>query len=413
VKREARITAALTLCLVASLAPLMSFPAVLPQVSQAWGLSAAEAGWIGGIYFAGYALAVPFLSGWTDRIDGRWVLAGSSVLGGAAAIAFAMWANGFWMAAALRFLGGIAFAGVHMPGLTLLSRYVDGPGQGRAVSIYTSSYALGSAGSFLLAGVADAVFGWRAVFVASAVGPVVALAAVACLPRPPLRPQTAGVMPDFGGVFRDRTFMKYVAAFAGNTWEVFGIRVWFVACLAWTLSLPGNQLDLPNLAIVAGVASLAGLPASVLVAELASRWNRGRVVIGTCLVSVAVCIALAATAGGSAAVVLTLLVLLQITSFADVGALGVGAISTSTPSRRGASMAVYALAGFTSGFAAPAVMGMVLDLFGGSEPAHGWTAAFLVMAAGSCVTAIAMWSARGQASVAMPAGRAPDRPPPY
>ena len=392
VPTAARVTAALTLCLVTSLAPLMSFPAVLPQVSSAWQLSASEAGWIGGIYFAGYALAVPFLSGWTDRVDGRWVLAGSSLLGAAAGFAFAEWANGFWMALALRFIGGIAFAGVHMPALTLLTRYVDGPGQGRAVSTYTSSYALGSAGSFLLAGAADVMFGWRAVFTASAIGPLITLAAVACLPPPPPRPHAAGVMPDFGGVFRDRDFMKYVLAFAGNTWEVFGIRVWFVACLAWTLSLPGNQLDLPNLAVIAGVASLAGLPASVAVAELASRWGRSRVIIATCVVSVGVCIALAATAGGNAAVVLTLLVLLQITSFADVGALGVGAIGSSTESRRGASMAVYALGGFTSGFLAPAVMGLVLDLFGGSGSASGWTAAFLIMAIGSCVTAAAMWT---------------------
>src|SRR5688572_29195722 len=119
----------------------MSFPAVLPQVSSAWQLSAAEAGWIGGIYFAGYALAVPFLSGWTDRNDARWVLAASSLLGAAAAFAFAEWANDFWVALVLRFLGGIAFAGVHMPGLTLLTRYIDGSGQARAVSIYTSSYA--------------------------------------------------------------------------------------------------------------------------------------------------------------------------------------------------------------------------------------------------------------------------------
>ena len=374
----------------------MSFPAVLPQVSSAWQLSASEAGWIGGIYFAGYALAVPFLSGWTDRSDARWVLGASSLLGVAAAFAFAEWANGFWMALGLRFLGGIAFAGVHMPGLTLLTRYVDGPGQVRAVSIYTSSYALGSSGSFLIAGVADTLFGWRAVFLVSAVGPLLAIAAVACLPPPPPRPRAAGLIPDFGSVLRDRTFMKYVLGFAGNTWEVFGIRVWFVACLAWTLSLPGNQLDLPNVAVIAGVASLAGLPASVLVAELASRWNRSRVIIGTSLVSVAVCIALAATAGGKAGIVLTLLILLQITSFADVGALGVGAIGSSTPSRRGASMAVYALAGFTTGFFGPAVIGLMLDLFGGSGSALGWTAAFLVMALGSAATALAMWSARAQ-----------------
>jgi MFS family permease len=296
-------------------------------------------------------------------------------------------------------VGGIAFAGVHRPGLTLLTRHVEGPGQARAVSIYTSSYALGSSGSFLIAGVADAMFGWRAVFFVSALGPLIAIAAVACLSRPPSRPQAAGLMPDFGGVFRDRTFMKYVLAFAGNTWEVFGIRVWFVACLAWTLSLPGNRLDLPNVAVIAGVASLAGLPASVFVAELASRWNRSRVVIGTCLVSVAVCIALAATAGGKTAVVLTLLILLQITSFADVGALGVGAIGSSNPARRGASMAVYALAGFTSGFLAPAVMGFVLDLFGGSNSASGWTAAFLVMAIGSSATALAMWSVKNSRRV--------------
>ena len=58
-------------------------------------------------------------------------------------------------------------------------------------------------------------------------------------------------------------------------------------------------------------------------------------------------------------------------------------------------MAVYALAGFTSGFLGPAAIGLMLDLFGGSGSAAGWTAGFLVMAIGSTVTALAMWSARG------------------
>ena len=388
------VTTALTFCLVTSLAPLMTFPAMLPQITSAWQLSAAEAGWIGGIYFAGYALAVPFLSSSTDRVDGRWLVAASSLLGAGASFAFAEWANGFWIALALRFLGGIAFAGVHMPGLTLLTRYIDGPSQARAVSIYMSSYALGSCGSFFVAGLADAMFGWRAAFFVSALGPALAMAAVAYLRPPPPRRMPAGLILDFRSVLRDRTFMKYVLAFAGNTWEVFGIRVWFVACLAWTLRIPGNQLDLPNIAVIAGLASLAGLPASVLVAELASRWNRQRAIIATCVASVAVCIALAATAGGEAAVVLALLCFLQITSFADVGALAVGAVTSSDPSRRGAAMAVYAFAGFTTGFLSPVVIGVTIDLFGGSESASGWTAAFLVMAIGSTAAGLAMWSVR-------------------
>jgi len=119
--------------------------------------------------------------------------------------------------------------------------------------------------------------------------------------------------------------IAYVAAFAGNTWEVFAVRVWFVAYLAWTLDLPGNHLTLPSLGLVAGVASLLGVPISMAMAEVAARHKRRPVVISICLVSVATCLGLATVSGGLIWVVLPLLVLVQITSFADVGALAGGA----------------------------------------------------------------------------------------
>ena len=46
--------------------------------------------------------------------------------------------------------------------------------------------------------------------------------------------------------------------------------------------------------------------------------------IGICLISVAMCVALSATAGGSIWIVLPLLILVQIAIFADVGALAGG-----------------------------------------------------------------------------------------
>lgn len=387
-------TAALSFCLIVNLAPLMTFPAVVPEVSMAWHLSATEAGWIGGIYFAGYAAAVPVLASATDRFDCRWMVAGSTLLGAAAGVAFAVLANGFWMALALRFLSGIALAGVHMPGLKLITEKTSGPSQARGVAIYTSSYAVGSAGSFLLAGIVDAALGWRATFLVAGIFPLFAIVAIACLS--PAKPSLASAGPilDFGGVLRNRAFMAYVFGFAGNTWEVFGIRVWFVACLSWTQSIPGNELDLPNLAVIGGLAPLAGVPASIAVAELASKWNRSRVIVVTCLVSVAVCIALAKMVGGEIAVVLALLILLQITSFADVGALGAGAVALSDPARRGAALAVYAFAGFTTGFLGPVAIGIALDWFGGPASSSGWTAAFLTMSIGSMAASLAIWSAR-------------------
>ena len=386
------VTAILSFCQVANLIALMTFPAVLPAVSAEWHLTGGEAGWIGGAYFAGYAAAVPLLSAGADRVDGRWIVGGASLLGAAASLAFAGLADGFWPALAARLLGGVALAGIVTPGLVLLAQRIEGPRQPRGISIYTSSYALGSAGSFLIAGMVDAAFGWRAVFVAGGIGPLLGAVAVACLPRGPSRPPPPRA--NLGGALRNRTFMTYVIAFAGNTWEVFGIRVWFVACLAWTLRLPGNALDLPNLALVSGLAALLGVPASIAVAGLAARWRRPQAIAATCVVSGAVCLALAATAGGPIVAVLALLVLLQITSFADVGALSVGAVSSLDPRWRGAALAVYSLVGYATGFAGSVVFGLCLDWFGGADSPSGWAAAFVALALGPVVTGAVLWRMR-------------------
>jgi MFS family permease len=390
---SSRTTAVLTFGLVANLAPLATFAAVMPEISADWGLTASEAGWIGGIYFGGYAASVPILAGATDRIDGRWVFVGCSLLSAGASFSFAGCADGFWTALLLRFLNGVALAGVHMPGLKLLVDRLAGRARARGTAIYTSSYALGSAGSFLLAGIVDTTFGWRGTFVISGIGPLLAIAAITLLPAisDPL-PGGAFVL-DFRPVLRDRALMAYVLAFAGNTWEVFAVRVWFVAYLAWTLSLPHNYLPLPGLAVISGLASLAGFPVSIAVAELALRYGR-RVVVATCIISVLVCLGLAATAGGSTLVVLPLLVLAQITSIADAGALSSGAVAAADPARRGTALAAYAFTGYTAAFVGPVAVGISLDGFGGAGSPTGWTAAFVTMALGSTAAAWAMRGAR-------------------
>jgi MFS family permease len=371
----------------------MTFAATLPEITGDWSLSASEAGWIGGIYFAGYAIAVPFLASATDRIDGRWVYVGSALLGAVASFAFAAFAHGFFVALVLRFLGGIGLAGVHMPGLNLLMDRIDRSYQGRAAGIYTSSYAAGSAGSFLIAGAVDAAFGWRATFIAAGIGPLLSTCALALLPARSVDRKANQPRPPFRALLHNRALIAYVAAFAGNTWEVFAVRVWFVAYLAWTLSLPGNHLTLPALGLIAGVASLTGVPASIVMAEVAVRYGRRRAIICTCVVSVATCLALAATAGGPIGIVLPLLILVQITSFADVGALAGGAVAAAGPVQRGAALALYALAGFTTGFLGPVAVGTTLDWFGGPASPSAWMMGFITISLGSAAAAWAVWRA--------------------
>ena len=390
---SARATVLLSFGLVANLTALMTFSATLNEIAADWSLNASQSGWIGGIYFAGYALAVPSLAGASDRMNGRWLYLGSALLAAAASFAFALFADGFVAALVLRFLGGMGLAGVHMPGLNLLMDRIDRSFQGRAAGIYTSSYAAGSAGSFLIAGVIDGVFGWRAAFVAAGIGPLLSICALALLPPGSTRRRFDKRPLPLQALLRNRALIAYVAAFAGNTWEVFAVRVWFVAYLAWVLNLPGNHITLPPLGVVSGIASLAGVPVSMVMAEFATLRGRRPVVIGICVISVATCLALSATVGGSIWIVLPLLILVQITSFADVGALAGGAVAAADPAQRGAALALYALAGFTTGFLGPVAVGNVLDWFGGASSPSGWMAGYAVIAIGSAAAAWAVWRA--------------------
>src|SRR5688572_4558973 len=83
------------------------WPALLPSMVSLWGLSNSEAGWVTGVFYGAYMLAVPVLVTLTDRIDARSVYlfgVGCTVV---AHSLFGLVAEGFWSALALRALAGI------------------------------------------------------------------------------------------------------------------------------------------------------------------------------------------------------------------------------------------------------------------------------------------------------------------
>ncbi len=60
-----------TLCIaqVLAMTSFANFAVLLPDFMVLWDLSNTEAGWIGGIYYAGYVMAVPLLVGMTDSVE--------------------------------------------------------------------------------------------------------------------------------------------------------------------------------------------------------------------------------------------------------------------------------------------------------------------------------------------------------
>ena len=61
---------------------------------------------------------------------------------------------------------------------------------------------------------------------------------------------------------------------------------------------------------------------------------------------------------------------------ADVGSINAGLVGITDPARRGATMALHAVCGFTGAIVGPVLFGAILDATGGQAELIAWIAAF-------------------------------------
>jgi MFS family permease len=379
---------------VLALMPLAGFPGLVPVFIDAWGLSNTEAGWIGGIFFLGYMLVVPFLMALTDLFDARRVLVWGCAVSAAASFGYALLAAGFWSALFFRALSGAGLAAVYMPGLRALTDRIVAANQSRAVTFYTASYSVGVSLSFLIAGAVNDLAGWSLAFVAGGLGPLAALALVLALLEP-VAPVSRGqlrALLDYRPVLRNREAMGYVLAYAAHGFELLAMRGWIVAFLLFAADRAG---DSPTLGVtaIAALLTFIGLPASVLGNELALRFGRRRVVTGIMCVSAATACLVGLSAGQPFCLVLTLVLIYGATVTADSGSITAGAVAAAEPEQRGATMAVHSTLGFGASFLGPLTVGIALDVVGG-DGGLAWFAAFAVMGLGVLTGPLALFILR-------------------
>ena len=374
-----RLIAALVAAEVLGMLGVSAFAALLPGFTAEWGLSGTGAGWIAGIYFAGYVAAVPVLVSLTDRVDPRRVYLLSTALGGVAALGFALTADGFWTAMLWRALAGVGLAGTYMPGLKALSDRLAGTRQSRGLAFYTGGFSIGVGLSFLITGEIADRLDWRWAFGAGAIGSALALALAAAVlrpapPDPARRPRTH--LLDFRPVLRNRAAMTYALAYGAHVWEMYGFRGWIVAFLVFSQALQPPGATLASATLVATGLTLVGLPASVLGNELCLRFGRRRTLAAAMAAS-------ALFAGGfgfagalSYPVVVALAAVYGVLVMADSAGLTAGAVAAADPRYRGATMAVHSSIGFLGAFLGPLAFGAVLDLGGGTGVETAWGFAF-------------------------------------
>ena len=388
---EARAVVFVCAAEILGLAGFSLVPALLPQFIATWSLSNAEAGWLAGIMSGGYMAGVLPLVALTDCIPARTIFLACSALSALSCFGIAL-SDGLLPALVWRALGGIALAGMYMPGLRALTDAMTGPRRARAAAWYTSSFTLGSSLSFLL-GQAGLLWDWHGAFLVSgALGGVGVLLAWAALPHGNAEtpPERAWTMPDFRPAFRNRDVLVLIVGYAATIWGTTGLRQWIVVFLAFCVTSHGGDAAQGwNMLAIGALIGLLGVPAGLCGNELSLRLGLRATAMGVFLVSVLAnaSVGFAATLPYGAVVVLAMIA--GFVAQGNFSNLTSGVLEVTEPQWRGATVAVYSCIGFGGGFIGTLLFGVALDRFGGTTRLAAWVVAFGICALACLVGAIA------------------------
>ena len=381
-----------------ALAGYSAVPALLPEFISSWSLDNTQAGWLVAAFYVGYMGAVLPLVALTDRLAPRLIYLAAATLNVAYYFAFAS-AGGWVSALIIQVAGGVALAGLYMPGLRSIApagraapsadgqsvphtRRNHGDGRARTVAWYTSSFTVGASLSFLFAGQLAAHLGWRSAFIGAGgcAAAALAIAAVA-MPRNarPVSDAAARLM-DLPAVLRNRRVMAFVIGYVAVIWSASGLRNWTVLLLE--SSVDGRATAPAGSWLTFGTATLVnllGVPAALIGNELAIRFGLRRTA-GCAFVFAGFTagffgFAAALPTGGLCVLALASAVILQL-NFANLTA---GLMAAAEPARAGVTMAFYSFLGFAGSLLGPLTFGWILDRLGGSGSLIAWGLAY-----GSC-----------------------------
>jgi len=377
VRDRRRVLAVTATTLFCSALIWFNYAAVLPQVTEEWGLTGIEAGAVFGAFQAGYLLSI-LPAGWlADRYSPRWVIAVGAAGTALPSLTFAAVADGVILGVALRFLSGLFVAGVYVPGMRFLSDWFPETVRGRALGVYIGTFELGSGLSFVFAtAVAEAV-DWRVAIAATSVGGLVISPLIVVATRDaPNRsePTESGIG---WSLFRNRPYLLAVSIYAWHNWELFGVRGWLLAFLVATPAFAATgSTVIPGLVVGAMiVASGAG--------NLAGGWLSDRIdrqaVLAVGLGASALLSAGFGFVGGLSTPLLVGVVLIYGLVLAlDSAPTSALVTEVVDDEHVGKALSVQSLVGFSTTIISPVVFGIALDL-------GGYTAAFPTLAAGALI----------------------------
>ncbi|MEQ8674795.1 MAG: MFS transporter [Aggregatilineales bacterium] len=251
-----------------------SASAVVPALTDVWGLDDSGKSWLTmsvqiGFVVGAFGSAVLTLA---DRIPAHRFFTVSTVLAGTLTLMIPLLANDLPVALILRFLTGVVLAGVYPVGMKLMTTWTR-KDRGLSIGLLVGALAIGSATPHLL-NVFGGVGNWKTVMIlAAACAYSGALIGLLFIKEGPYKTKSPRFnWRDIGKILRDREVMLANLGYLGHMWELYAMWSWMPSFLLASFALQGVSAEWASL--VAFLVIAMGGAGSLLAGKFADTLGR-------------------------------------------------------------------------------------------------------------------------------------------
>jgi MFS family permease len=368
---------------VAAMAVWFASAAAASALARSTPLSGFEAALLTSAVQAGFVLGtlLSALLGAPDRFDPRRIFMVSALAAAAASLALALLPPAGPTILGLRFLTGMALAGVYPIGMRLAATWASGD-LGLLVGLLVGALTLGSASPHILAAFAD--LDWRVIYLAAA--GLAAFGGVAIL--------LAGVGPNaprsgrlragrVSQAWRNPALRLANLGYLGHMWELYAMWTWLAIFLGESFRRSGVAEHHTLAELVTFAAIAAGALGAWVGGVCADRWGRTIVTIAAMAASGACATAMGWLFGAPPWFVSAVAVIWGLTIIADSAQFSATIAELSEPDSVGTMLTLQTCAGFLLTLASIQMVAPV-------SQAVGWPAAFTLLAIGPFLGCLAM-----------------------
>lgn len=376
--------AAIATVQVLALAVWFSVSAVLPSLRSEWGISTAQGVWLTGTVQLGFVTGALVSTGLNlaDRIAPQLLMASSSALAALSTFALAAVADGLAPALALRVLTGVFLAGVYPVGIKLMASWTGSSGRGLAMGLLIGALTVGSTLPHLIAGLVT--LPWRSVLQVTALvglaGAVLSLLVVRPGPHLPSGPTM--LQPRYAlRMFAEREPRLVNLGYLGHMWELYALWTWIPLFVLNASAADAFGARSQVLVFVAmGVFGLAGC---LLGGWAADRFGRPTAAVTALAVSGVCCLLSPLAFLAPPAVLAVFCAVWGASVIADSGVFSTALSEVADRRFIGTALSAQTAIGFALTVVSIQLVPLLAD-------AVGWQFAFLLLAPGPALGALAM-----------------------